>query len=222
MDITSPVNHHCLLNALHVYTDFFLGQPPDLHLSQPLTSVDDLRVQDYAQRTLLRTACAAQLVRAVHAVRHAASHYQVWAETSDPDKVLDFTRAVFPGTDSRLVLQMVSDGQWILWLEQSCRNAYIGYLMAADWARFQQMSLAQLHRVATIFLSIPFARRLLERLSVTWPSESYSFYAGRSCHFRVDIADTRDHQSKSSNTSVLGRTREFTLCGLVYVLAGAV
>lgn len=136
MDFTSPINYHCLLNALYIYADFFLGNPPELHLSQSLSSVDDLRVQDYAQRTLLRTACTAQLVRAVHAVRHTASYYQVWAETSDPGRTLDFTSAVFPSTDSRLVLQMVRDGQRILWLKQSCRNAYIGYLIATDWIRF--------------------------------------------------------------------------------------
>lgn len=197
MDDTSSINHHCLLNALHVYAPYFLSQPLDLHLCQPLAPVSDIRLQDYAQRTLLRTACAAQLVRAVCAVRHAASDYRHWSGFPDERRITEYARFAFPGADARLVQQMITDGRRILWLEQTCCNKYIGYLISVDWVKFQRMSNTQLFSIARTFLATPLAKGLLTQCASDWPSIIYSQYSGKWRRQRSHMeADQGGYQSK--------------------------
>lgn len=182
--VQSSLAASCLLNALYVCTTYLLACPtPDLHLAKlPRGHLPkDLRLFDYSWRYRLNATCLVALIRAVHAARHVAYHYDTWHTQTGSTDVSQFTDHVFDGrANPDEIRDMIRDGHRLGWLEKECQNSYVGFVVALDWPRFQATPDFALLRAMQDVLAVPAARSLVMLLEPQWPWQSFSQYHGKS------------------------------------------
>ncbi|KAK5073263.1 hypothetical protein LTR51_005905 [Lithohypha guttulata] len=180
MGVMVPLSLDCLLSAAYVCLSFFLACPsPAAHLvAEPVDALStDLRLHDFGRRAQLDRMCLAALVRAVHAARHSAYHYNTWCHRHRSNSLDHFTLDTFgPGVRVEDIHVMVRDGQRLAWLENESGCGYVGFIVALDWRRFQTTSDPLLLALAKDVLALPSVRGLLTLLSPQWPRESFGHY----------------------------------------------
>lgn len=188
MPSSDALTSECILNAFHSVVHYFLTQPGELHLCKPLLPVLDLCLHDYSRRLHLLSACPAQIVRAVHAARHAAYEFYQWKARHGSADIGAFSTSTFgPTIDPNEICQMIRDGQRLDWLVSMCRDPYIPFVLALDWNRWRRSSDSQLLLAVNEFLSLPITSGLMKLLSWNWPEQSFKRYQGKLAMFKLPL-----------------------------------
>jgi len=172
----------CILSAFYMCINFLLAcahcelHPTALALDDPPV---DLRLHDFSLRHTLDLTCLAQVIRSVHAARHTANQYDHWTTTWVSNDLEKFASQTFgAAVGVKEVRDMVRDGRRLNRLEHESRNAFVGFVVALDWRRFQSTSDAQLQRMVRHLLALPAVQGLLRLLPAQWYHQSFLHYHG--------------------------------------------
>jgi len=178
----ASMSSDCILNAFYVCVHFLLTRSShELHLACPPINGPpvDIRLHDFSLRYQLDLTCLTQVIRTVHASRHAAYHYDSWCMKQGSNNIEEFTFHTF-GVEVNVqeVRDMVRDGQRLGRVEYECQDAYASFIVALDWRRFQETPDSQLLHLTSSLLSLPVVQGLRGLLLPEWPSDSFGYYHG--------------------------------------------
>lgn len=193
----------CLLHTFYVCIQFLLACPSlELHLIGDISNdlPVDIRLHDFRLRYRLDLTCLTQLIRTVHAARHAAYHFSNWSLKRGTNSIEEFTYHTFGSdVDVAEIQDMVRDGQRLGQIEYQCGSAYASFIVALDWHRFQATPDSQLLQLTNDLLSAPAVQGLLGLLMPQWPADSFGRYHGSlGCHRGTHMLT--EQQNKSCNS----------------------